>query len=148
MAAKVLPGIISTFGGEQARVPLFQRLFAGGSTSVRGYERRHLGPKDNPAMFGQDRDPEPIGGNALFETGVELRFPIRGNFRGTAFVDAGNVWDDQGDIALDDLRYTPGLGIRYVTPIGPVRLDAARRMSDDEPNLARWVFHISIGDAY
>ncbi len=148
VAAKVLPGIISTFGGEQARVPLFQRLFAGGSTSVRGYERRHLGPKDNPAMFGQDRDPEPIGGNALFETGVELRFPIRGNFRGTAFVDAGNVWDDQGDIALDDLRYTPGLGIRYVTPIGPVRLDAARRMSDDEPNLARWVFHISIGDAY
>lgn len=148
VAAKVLPGIISTFGGEQARVPLFQRLFAGGSTSVRGYQRRHLGPKDNPALFGQDRDPEPIGGNALFETSVELRFPIRGNFRGTAFVDAGNVWDDQGDIALDDLRYTPGLGIRYVTPIGPVRLDVARRMSDDEPNLARWVFHISIGHAF
>ncbi|MGH7563368.1 MAG: outer membrane protein assembly factor BamA [Gemmatimonadota bacterium] len=148
VAAKVLPGIISTFGGEQARVPLFQRLFAGGSTSVRGYERRQLGPKDNPARFGQSRDPEPIGGNALFETSVELRFPIRGNIRGAAFVDAGNVWAEDGDMALDDLRYTPGLGIRYVTPIGPVRLDAARRMSDDELKLPRWVFHISIGNAF
>ncbi len=148
VAAKVLPGVISTFGGEQARVPLFQRLFAGGSTSVRGYARRELGPKDNPAMFGQTRDPEPIGGNALFETGVELRFPVRGSFRGAAFVDAGNVWDDTGEIDLGDLRTTPGIGIRYVTPIGPIRLDAARRMSDDEPFLPRWVFHISIGDAY
>lgn len=148
VAAKVLPGMISTFGGEQARVPLFQRLFAGGSTSVRGYERRALGPKDDPVRFGQARDPEPLGGNALFETGVELRFPVRGSFRGAAFVDAGNVWEDTGDIDLGDLRATPGLGIRYVTPIGPIRLDAARRMSDDEPFLPRWVFHISIGDAY
>lgn len=149
VAAKVLPGAISTFGGEQARVPLFQRLFAGGSTSVRGYERRQLGPKDDPAAFGQTRDPEPIGGNTLFETSLELRFPIRGNFRGAAFVDAGNVWPKVGDLALGDLRYTPGIGVRYVTPIGPIRLDAARRTSGKEEDfLPGWVFHISIGNAF
>ena len=149
VAAKVLPGTISTFGGEQARVPLFQRLFAGGATSVRGYERRYLGPKDDPAAFGQDRDPEPIGGNALFETSLELRFPIRGNIRGAAFVDAGNVWEEAGDLEFGDLRYTPGLGLRYVTPIGPIRLDAARRTSGEEEEfLPRWVFHISIGNAF
>lgn len=149
VAAKVIPGAISTFGGEQARVPLFQRLFAGGSTSVRGYERRQLGPKDNPAARGQTRNPEPIGGNALFETSLELRFPIRGNFRGAAFVDAGNVWADTGDLELGDLRYTPGLGVRYVTPIGPIRLDVARRTSGaEEEFLPRWVFHISIGNAF
>ena len=149
VAAKVLPGAISTFGGEQARVPLFQRLFAGGSTSVRGYERRQLGPKDDPAASGQTRDPEPIGGDALFETSLELRFPIRGNFRGAAFVDAGNAWSEPGDLAFGDLRYTPGIGVRYVTPIGPIRLDAARRTSGEEEEfLPEWVFHISIGNAF
>ncbi|MGH7543279.1 MAG: outer membrane protein assembly factor BamA [Gemmatimonadota bacterium] len=149
VAAKVLPGAISTFGGVQGRVPLFQRLFAGGSTSVRGYERRQLGPKDDPAARGQPRDPEPIGGNALFETSLELRFPIRGSFRGAAFVDAGNVWSEASDLALGDLRYTPGIGVRYVTPIGPIRLDAARRTSGEEEDfLPGWVFHISIGNAF
>jgi outer membrane protein assembly complex protein YaeT len=153
MAGRVLPGAIFTYGGDpdtggEGRVPLFQRLFAGGSTSVRGYERRQLGPKDDPESFGQTRDPEPIGGSGLFETGVELRFPIGGRLRGVAFVDAGNVWEDPSEISLADLEYTPGAGVRYVTPIGPFRFDVARRTSDEESFLPRWVFHISIGDAY
>ncbi len=153
VAGRVLPGAIFTYGGDpdadgEGRVPLFQRLFAGGSTSVRGYERRQLGPKDDPESFGQTRDPEPIGGSGLFETGVELRFPIGGRLRGVAFVDAGNVWDDPSEISLADLDYTPGAGVRYVTPIGPFRFDVARRTSDEESFLPGWVFHISIGDAY
>ncbi|HUP18805.1 MAG TPA: BamA/TamA family outer membrane protein, partial [Gemmatimonadota bacterium] len=150
LATKVLPGAIFTYGGDAARVPLFQRLFAGGASSVRGFERRQLGPKDDPATFGQSRDPEPIGGNGLFQSSIELRFPIRGNWRGAAFVDAGNVWDDAGDISPGDLEYTPGAGVRYTTPVGPVRLDLAWRMSGDErdDHLPAWVFHISIGEAF
>ena len=148
VAAKVLPGVIYPYGGAQARVPLFQRLFAGGANSLRGYERRHVGPKLDPEAFGVEGDPEPIGGNGLLETSVELRFPLRGNFRGAAFVDAGNVWDEAGEISPGDLEYTPGAGIRYLTPIGPIRLDVARRTSNDEPFLPRWVFHISIGNAF
>ncbi|MFN2382833.1 MAG: outer membrane protein assembly factor BamA [Gemmatimonadota bacterium] len=148
IAAKILPGAIFLYGGEKARVPLFQRLFAGGANSVRGYARRQLGPKDDPAAFGQDRDPEPIGGRGLLETSVELRFPVRGNFRGAVFVDAGNVWDDPGAISPGDLKVTPGAGIRYTTPVGPLRIDVARRLASDEPFLPNWVFHISIGNAF
>ena len=149
LAGKLLPGVIFGYGGEKDRVPLFQRLFAGGANSVRGYERRQLGPKDDPASFGQERDPEPVGGRGLLEMSVELRFPIRGNFLGAAFVDAGNVWSDPDEISLGDLEYTPGAGVRYRTPVGPIRLDVARRMSGEEEDfLPRWVFHISIGSAF
>lgn len=148
LAFKVLPGAIFTYGGEDARVPLFQRLFAGGATSVRGYGRRMLGPKDDPDRFGQERDPEPIGGNGLLEGSVELRFPIRGNFRGAAFVDMGNVWEEVGDISPTDLEYTPGAGLRYETIVGPLRVDVARKIDPEDDFLDAWVFHISIGHAF
>ena len=148
LAAKVLPGVIFGYGGENDRVPLFQRLFAGGASSVRGYERRQLGPKDDPDAFGQERDPEPVGGRALFETSVEVRFPISGNLSGAMFVDAGNVWSDPDELAIGDLKYTPGAGIRYRTPVGPIRLDVARKTANDEEFLPNWVFHISIGPAF
>jgi outer membrane protein assembly complex protein YaeT len=148
VAGKILPGVIFGYGGENDRVPLFQRLFAGGANSVRGYERRQLGPKDNPAAFGQERDPEPVGGRALFETSIELRFPISGNLSGAMFVDAGNVWSDPDEMSFGDLKYTPGGGIRYRTPVGPIRLDVARKTASDEGFLPNWVFHISIGPAF
>jgi outer membrane protein insertion porin family len=148
LAGKILPGVIFGYGGENDRVPLFQRLFAGGANSVRGYERRQLGPKDDPDAFGQERDPEPVGGRALFETSVELRFPISGNLSGAMFVDAGNVWSDPDEMAIGDLKYTPGVGIRYRTPVGPIRLDVARKTASDEEFLPNWVFHISIGPAF
>jgi outer membrane protein assembly complex protein YaeT len=148
LAGKLLPGVIFGYGGDKDRVPLFQRLFAGGANSVRGYERRQLGPKDDPESFGQERNPEPVGGRGLLETSVELRFPLRGNLSGVAFVDAGNVWSDPDQISLGDLEYTPGAGVRYRTPVGPIRLDVARRMAKEEEFLPSWVFHISIGSAF
>jgi outer membrane protein insertion porin family len=148
LAGKLLPGVIFGYGGENDRVPLFQRLFAGGANSVRGYERRQLGPKDDPKSFGQDRDPEPIGGRALLEASVEMRFPLRGSLSGAVFVDAGNVWSDPDQMSLSDLKYAPGAGVRYRTPVGPIRLDVARRTSTDEGFLPKWVFHISIGSAF
>ncbi|MFN2384449.1 MAG: outer membrane protein assembly factor, partial [Gemmatimonadota bacterium] len=148
LAGKILPGVIFGYGGENDRVPLFQRLFAGGASSVRGYERRQLGPKDDPASFGQERDPEPVGGRALFETSLELRFPLRGSLTGAAFVDAGNVWSNPDEMSFGDLKYTPGAGVRYATPVGPIRFDVARRTSSDEEFLPKWVFHISIGPSF
>jgi len=148
LALKALPGTIFTYGGDDARVPLFQRLFAGGATSVRGYGRRELGPKDDPAAFGQERDPEPIGGNGLLEVSAEVRFPIRGNLRGAAFVDAGNVWNDVGDIDPTDLEYAPGAGVRYETIVGPLRVDLARKIDAEDDFLPDWVLHLSIGHAF
>jgi outer membrane translocation and assembly module TamA len=58
------------------------------------------------------------------------------------------VWSDPDQMSLSDLKYAPGAGVRYRTPVGPIRLDVARRTSTDEGFLPKWVFHISIGSAF
>ncbi len=70
----------------------------------------------------------PTGGGNLLEGNVELRFPVlQPHLRGGAFVDFGQVWDSSAGISLGELVMTPGLGLRYSTPIGPVRVDLAYR---------------------
>lgn len=69
----------------------------------------------------------PAGGEVLLEGNVELRFPLPvggGKLRGAAFLDAGQVWATSGDVSLGDLVATPGVGIRYFSPVGPIRVDA------------------------
>jgi outer membrane protein assembly complex protein YaeT len=71
---------------------------------------------------------QPSGGEVLVEGNLELRFPIPvldGKMRGAAFVDAGQVWAEHGDVALGEIIATPGIGLRYYSPIGPIRVDAA-----------------------
>ena len=69
-------------------------------------------------------DVQPLGGEASFEGSVELRFPVIGeNIRGAAFVDYGQVWQEITDMRFRDLVFTPGLGVRYFSPIGPIRVD-------------------------
>ena len=71
------------------------------------------------------------------------------------FIDGGNVWADSWDIDLRDLRYAVGPGLRYQTPIGPVRFDVGYQLNpnpdlrvDGEPQLRRWRIHFSIGQAF
>lgn len=77
-----------------------------------------------PSVLFQQR---PVGGEVLLEGNVELRFPLPvrgGRFRGAAFLDVGQVWLTAADVSLRDLVATPGLGVRYHSPVGPIRLDA------------------------
>jgi outer membrane protein assembly complex protein YaeT len=112
-------------------IPLPERFFAGGGTSLRGFGLNQAGPRDTITGF-------PIGGLALLAFNQELRFPMKllfiGNrLGGTAFYDAGNVFSDLNHISLaskpsslSSLNYfshTVGFGLRYPTPIGPVRVD-------------------------
>jgi outer membrane protein assembly complex protein YaeT len=112
-------------------VPLPERFFAGGGTSLRGFGLNQAGPRDPVTGF-------PVGGLALLVFNQELRFPMRLPFvgsrlGGTLFYDAGNVYNDIYHISfawkppsLTNLNYfshTVGLGLRYPTPIGPVRVD-------------------------
>ena len=112
-------------------VPLPERFFAGGGTSLRGFGLNQAGPRDSTTGF-------PVGGLALLIFNQELRFPMKiplvGNrLGGTVFYDGGNVYDDMYHItlawkskSLTDLNYwshTVGIGLRYPTPIGPVRFD-------------------------
>ena len=110
-------------------IPLPEELFGGGASSHRGFPENQAGPRDLQTGF-------PLGGNALLVNQTELRFPLAGDdIRGVLFWDAGNVYSDLRTVSfrfhqrdLADFNYmvhAVGFGVRYKTPIGPVRLDVA-----------------------
>jgi outer membrane protein assembly factor BamA len=123
------------FASPDPRIPLSERFFAGGANSHRGFPFNQAGPRDPVTGF-------PLGGGAELLNSVELRFPLIGeNIGGVLFHDAGNVFSTPSDIAFrfgqrsveledgqktfdyDYLVQAVGFGLRYRTPIGPVRID-------------------------
>ncbi len=134
-ASRVKLGGIKTFGAESF-VPVEERLYSGGSSSVRGWARSELGPLEAGV---------PIGGSSLLEGSAELRYPIVGILSGVVFFDLGNVWIESFKYQLSDLRYSAGAGIRITTPIGPIRLDVARPVADVDHVVQ---VHISVGQAF
>ena len=139
-AKKFTIGVIQPFGNTQTLdVPIFKRFFAGGSTSMRGFPFQKLGPLDE--------NDDPLGGNSLLVGSFEVRYPIYGDFGGVAFFDYGNVYTEEWSYDLADLKYAPGLGLRYDTLIGPVRFDVGYALNP-EPGIRRIQFFISIGQAF
>ncbi len=136
VAYKIPPGLNS-----YTAVPLPERFFGGGDISDRAFSENQAGPRDtgSPAGAGGTETEAtgfPLGGNVLLMNNVELRFPLIGkNIGGVLFEDAGNVYNTIGDISLryhqrnlQDFNYmvhAVGFGIRYRTPVGPVRADFA-----------------------
>lgn len=124
------------------RVPIHERFFAGGGSSVRGFEEKRLGPKDPGGT--------PRGGEAVLTTSVELRFPIWRALGGVGFLDGGQVWRSVEEIELDgpgDLQWAVGAGLRLRTPVGPVRLDYGYRLQE-ERGQDRWRVHFTLGHAF
>jgi outer membrane protein assembly factor BamA len=110
-------------------VPLAERFFAGGGNTQRGFPENQAGPRDLLTGF-------PLGGSALFFNNTELRFPLYGaNVNGVLFEDMGNVYSSIGAMTFrvdqrnpedfDYMVHAVGFGVRYRTPIGPLRLDLA-----------------------
>lgn len=153
-------------------VPLPERFFSGGANSHRGFPENQAGPRDLKTGF-------PVGGKALLVNNLELRFPLVGdNLGGVFFHDAGNVYTELQKISLrwkqKDLQdfntmvHALGFGIRYRTPIGPVRIDLAftpnsprfngfegsredllfGRGRANQLRVNRFQFHISLGQAF
>jgi outer membrane protein insertion porin family/translocation and assembly module TamA len=127
-------------------VPFSKKYFLGGATTIRGWGRFEV----SPLAAGL-----PVGGNSLFLFSSELRAHIVGNFGAVAFLDTGNVWAGSWGIRLNDLRYSVGTGLRYQTPIGPLRLDWGYQLNpipglliNGEPQTRRWRIHFSIGQAF
>jgi outer membrane protein insertion porin family len=145
LATRVQLGSIDPIGG--STVPLPRRYFLGGSSGVRGWSRYEISPLSESGV--------PIGGNSLFALSTELRARIRRNLGAVAFLDSGNVWADNWGINLRDLRYAIGSGLRYQTPVGPIRFDFGYQLNpipgllvDGEPQSRRWRMHFSIGQAF
>ncbi len=125
--------------GKTDGLPIAERFFLGGRSTVRGYEQDTLGPKGV--------DGNPTGGNAFLMGNIELRMSIGRGFSAVPFFDLGNVWKMAKDINPGDLKYTAGIGLRYNTPVGPLRVDYGVKLQN-EPGESRSAFHFSIGHAF
>lgn len=127
------------------RLPASVRFFAGGDSSVRGYEYKSLGPTRN--IYGRDfvgplEDPraavEVIGGNNLLVSSIEYDYRFEdSNWVAALFYDQGNAADDTNI----DFKRSAGVGVRWISPIGPIRIDVAKALDDEKS----WMWHISMG---
>ena len=131
---------LDNMGRTQAlAIPIDERFFNGGSTTVRSFGERDLGP--------HDRRGNPIGGEFYTIFNVEYTFPLYGELKGAVFVDAGNLLPNADELGFDDMRYGIGAGLRYDLPIGPVRLDYGVNPSPREHE-DFGAFHFSFGFAF
>jgi translocation and assembly module TamA len=128
----------SVVGASLEALPADKRLYAGGAGSVRGYAYQLAGPLDSAGV--------PIGGRSSLELGTELRYRITPTIGIVPFVDAGNVYPSLLPQSLS-LFYSVGLGLRYYTVIGPIRLDLAFPLMKRANDSAVQVY-VSIGQAF
>ena len=127
------------FGIAQQDVPIYERFYAGGANSIRGYEERSVGPRDNLD--------NPIGGKAIFIENLELTHSLYQDILYWAiFFDAGNVWSRPKNIGLADLRKGVGAGIRIKVPLFqlPVRIDYGYPLDPEPGEKQKGIVHFTM----
>jgi outer membrane protein insertion porin family len=128
-------------------LPAAERFFAGGDNTVRGFAQDRLG---EPATL--DRNGLPTGGNALLIFNTEVRVPVWRGLIAAGFLDAGNVFLRVSDLDLGGIRGAAGVGVRYLSPIGPIRVDLgfklARQTFANGTREGRTALHITVGQAF
>jgi outer membrane protein insertion porin family len=138
IAASLRGGIAKGYGAT-TELPIVERFFLGGRTTVRGYEQDTLGPKGS--------DGNPTGGNVFLMENLEMRISLGRGIGLVTFLDGGNVWVEVKDIDPSDIKFTAGLGLRYDTPVGPLRIDYGHKLqrAKDESS---GELHFSIGHVF
>ena len=136
LAFRLMAGGISSSDAANF-IPVEDRFYAGGSNSIRGWNRSQLGPKRESGT--------PLGGKSVFESNFEIRYPLFWRLSMVAFIEAGNVWERYYSYNLGNLGYAAGPGIRIETPIGPVRLDLGFPLWNQKTSPQ---FFISVGQAF
>jgi outer membrane protein assembly complex protein YaeT len=137
--AGIVHSLTTSGAGEATEIPIDERFFNGGATTVRSFGERELGPHDNHG--------HPVGGEFFTVFNVEYTFPIFGELQGAVFTDAGNLLPTSEDIGLSDMRYAIGGGLRYKLPVGPIRLDYG--VNPDPREFEDFgAFHFSFGFAF
>jgi outer membrane translocation and assembly module TamA len=129
-----------------ADLPAGRRFFSGGSTSVRGYQQDRLGVPGILNAAGLSN-----GGNGLVVLNGEVRTLVLPTVSLVGFIDGGNVFSRAGDISPAEFRGAMGLGVRYRSPLGPLRLDFGFKLDRRIVSGKRergWEFHLSIGEAF
>ncbi|MBI5191669.1 MAG: outer membrane protein assembly factor BamA [Nitrospirae bacterium] len=140
-------GGIEGWFSEDLEVPISDRFFLGGSSSLRGFDVDKVAPKG--------ADGTPAGGDAMLLANAEVRVPLPYGFGIVGFFDTGNVWLLNKNVAAahvpqagtNGLRYGAGAGLRYDTPVGPLRLDYGFNLSP-LPGESRSILHFTLGQAF
>jgi translocation and assembly module TamA len=136
LAGRIALGAIS--GAERDQIPADERFYSGGGGSIRGYAYQTVGPL---------QDGRPTGGRSLVELSLEARVGITENLGAVAFLDGGTAFEGKSFDSEEDLLWGAGLGLRYHTPVGPLRIDVGlpldRREIDDS-----FQIYLSLGQAF
>ena len=130
-------------------LPQSERFYAGGDTTVRGFALDTLGIRHVPGLKSDtiDKDGFPLGGNGLVIFNGELRVPIRRILTVVGFVDTGNVFKRATDLDLFELRTAVGGGLRYKSPVGPIRVDLGFKVHR-QANEGLTAWFITFGQAF
>lgn len=137
---KIRGGVADSFGNSES-VPIYERYFAGGANTIRGYRERRVGPRDSGNQ-------DPVGGEAYWIGNVEETFPVYPNLiKGAVFFDIGSVYETIQDFGNGGTFSGIGAGVRVKTPIGPLKLDMGYPLDDvpNEKKNMRFYFSISQG---
>ena len=137
LAGRVAAG--SIVGDEREAIPADERFYAGGGGSVRGYPYETLSPLEGT---------DPTGGKSLFELSIEVRIQISEAVGLVPFVDAGNAFADSTPDPLGELFWAAGVGLRYTTPIGPIRLDIAFPLDRRDGIDDSFQIYLSLGQSF
>lgn len=133
-------GIVDAYG-DSDKVPIFERFFAGGARTIRGYDERRVGPLDSSTE-------DPLGGESILVGNIEYTIPLVDFIKLAAFFDAGNVWPKVEDFLSGELKSGAGAGLRVKTPIGPINLDYGYPLTDEpgeEGRSGKFYFSVSRG---
>ena len=145
-------GLAQPYGNSET-IPIYERFFAGGAYSIRGYKERAIGPTDPSTQ-------DPLGGNSMLIGNVEYLYPIFSFLKVALFYDVGNVWEKLGDIGSDKnangvdnsggFKSSFGLGFRVRTPVGPMMLDYGIPLdkAPGESTKSSGRFHFSVSNSF
>jgi len=151
-------GLIQPLGEDRhlpdnLRVPIAVRFFAGGRVSHRAFPTDRLGvpgqtllcPAGKPQCTMAER--QPVGGAALALASLEWRVPVAGSFGATLFLDGGNTWAGFSQVQPEDVRWGAGLGLRFETPVGPLRLEYGWKL-DRLPGESKGELFLAFGNPF
>jgi outer membrane protein insertion porin family len=134
-------GLVDPYG-DSSEIPIYERFFAGGAYTIRGYEERKVGPIDAATK-------DPLGGESMLIGNAEYTYPIFDFLRVAGFFDSGNVWKKMDDVGSGGFKSSFGLGLRLRTPIGPINLDYGiplnKEPGEDRKSSGRFHFSVSHG---
>jgi len=144
LATRLRAGAIFEVGPTK-NLPISDLFFAGGATTVRGYQEQLLGPT---TFDSEGYKNQALGGKLLYLMNLEVRVPLYWLFIGELFLDGGNVWREIEKFNPREIKFSTGLGIVLLTPVGPIRFDYGVKLNKEDSDRTSDAFHFGLYFAF